>query len=84
MSKFKGIFTADREDEQPDEALSVPKRGRPKGKRSHPDYEQVSAYIRKETYRKVKLALLQSGEESDFSELVEKLLGEWLDTQNFE
>lgn len=82
MSKFKGILKAAREDEQPDEVLPVPKRGRPKGKRSHPDYEQVSAYIRKETYRKVKLALLQSGDESDFSELVEKLLGEWLETQD--
>ena len=47
------------------------------GKRSHPDYEQVSAYIRKETHRAVKLALLEDGGE-DFSDLVEKQLIQWL------
>jgi hypothetical protein len=57
------------------------KRGRPKGKRSNPDYEQVTAYIRKETYRQSKIALLQQEEEQDFSELIEKLLTEWLSTQ---
>ena len=47
------------------------------GKRSHPDYEQISAYIRKETHRAVKLALLEDGGE-DFSDLVEKQLQQWL------
>jgi hypothetical protein len=46
------------------------------GKRSDSDYKQVSAYIRKDTHFKVKLALLQEGRE--FSELVEELLGEWI------
>ena len=46
------------------------------GKRSNSDYKQVSAYIRKDTHFKVKLALLQEGRE--FSELVEQLLGEWI------
>jgi hypothetical protein len=59
-----------------------PKRGRPKGKRSDPDYEQVTAYIKKETYRQSKIALLQQGEVQDFSLLVEQLLSEWLSTQN--
>ena len=59
-----------------------PKRGRPKGKRSDPDYEQVTAYIKKETYRSTKIALLQQGEVQDFSLLVEQLLAEWLSTQN--
>ena len=58
------------------------KRGRPKGKRSDPDYEQVTAYIKKETYRSTKIALLQQGEVQDFSLLVEQLLAEWLSTQN--
>jgi hypothetical protein len=58
------------------------KRGRPKGKRSDPDYEQVTAYIKKETYRQTKIALLQQGEVQDFSLLVEQLLSEWLSTQN--
>jgi hypothetical protein len=59
-----------------------PKRGRPKGKRSDPDYEQVTAYIKKETYRQTKIALLQQGEVQDFSLLVEQLLAEWLREQN--
>lgn len=54
------------------------KRGRPKGKRSHPDYEQVTAYIRKDTYRAAKIALLSEEEEREFSELVQELLEEWL------
>lgn len=93
MSKFKSILSAakGREPEpEPEQDLVVdqpqpplasppaPKRGRPKGKRSHPDYEQVTAYIRKETHRDVKIALLQSGEEQEFSELIQELLEQWL------
>lgn len=57
------------------------KRGRPKGKRSNPDFEQVTAYVRSQTYRQTKIALLQQSELEDFSELVEELLTEWLSTQ---
>lgn len=57
------------------------KKGRPKGKRSNPDFEQVTAYVRSQTYRQTKIALLQQSELEDFSELVEKLLIEWLSTQ---
>jgi hypothetical protein len=63
-------------------ALLTASRGRPKGKRSDPDYEQVTAYIRKETYRRTKVALLQTEEERDFSQLVEDLLLAYLRTQN--
>lgn len=57
------------------------KRGRPKGKRSHPDYEQVTAYIRKETHTAAKIALLedgQNGQKREFSELIQELLEQWL------
>ena len=57
------------------------KKGRPKGKRSNPDFEQVTAYVRSETYRKTKIALLQQKELEDFSGLVEELLTEWLSTR---
>lgn len=60
------------------------KKGRPLGKRSNPDFEQVTAYIRSQTYRQTKIALLQQNELSDFSELVEELLNEWLSTQKGE
>ncbi|MBE9038115.1 hypothetical protein [aff. Roholtiella sp. LEGE 12411] len=58
-----------------------PKRGRPKAKRSDPDYEQVTAYIRKNTHTTVKIELLKSaqdGQKREFSELVQDLLEQWL------
>jgi hypothetical protein len=53
-------------------------RGRPTGKRTDPDYSQVTAYIRKSTHHGVKLRLLQEGQGREFSELVEELLAGWL------
>ena len=50
--------------------------GSPPGKRSDGEYRQVSAYVRKDTHRKVKMALLE--DERQFSELVEELLRGWL------
>jgi hypothetical protein len=58
-------------------------RGRPRGKRSDPAFEQVTAYIRKETYLQIKMALLQEGSDRDFSQLVEELLGAYLRTQKY-
>ena len=56
-------------------------RGRPAGKRTDPEYNQVTAYIRKSTHYEVKLRLLQEGQGREFSELVENLLGAWLQGQ---
>ena len=53
-------------------------RGRPSGKRTDPDFAQVTAYIRKATHHGVKLRLLQEGQGREFSELVEELLAGWL------
>jgi hypothetical protein len=53
-------------------------RGRPPGKRRHPDFEQITAYIRKDTHHQVKLALLRELKGRQFSELVEELLSTWL------
>lgn len=64
-----------------DEKAEPVKKGRPKGKRSNPDFEQVTAYVRSKTYRQTKIALLQQEELEDFSELIEELLTEWLSTQ---
>lgn len=59
------------------------RRGRPAtGKRSDPDFEQVSAYIKKETYRDVKIALSREGRDRKFSELVETLLSKWLQSRS--
>jgi hypothetical protein len=69
---------ADRND-QPRGDDAVRAEGVRVGKRSNAEYRQVSAYIRKDTHRKVKMALLE--EEQEFSELVGRLLEEWLDTR---
>jgi hypothetical protein len=91
-SKFKGILTqakareteSDRDKEEatpspaPASSSDAKKRGRPSGKRSDDDYVQVTAYIQKDTHRDVKIALLKSGSDLDFSELVDNLLAKWL------
>lgn len=53
-------------------------RGRPKAKRSDPDYLGFTTYIRKDTHLQVKIALLQEGQGRELSELVQELLTEWL------
>ncbi|MCC7530004.1 MAG: hypothetical protein IT342_15880 [Candidatus Melainabacteria bacterium] len=86
MSKFAGVLKAAKGDETAAEEDARPvsltaARGRPRGKRSDPSFEQVTAYIRKETYRQTKLALLNAKDSRDFSQLVEELLGAYLRTQ---
>lgn len=48
------------------------------GKRNNPDYDQTTAYVRKDIYKAVRIALIEEGEERDYSELVEELLAKWL------
>jgi hypothetical protein len=54
--------------------------GRPPGKRRDPEFEQVTAYIRKETHQSVKIELLKNGRQ-EFSALVEGLLQQWLNAR---
>jgi hypothetical protein len=89
-SKFKGLLDAAKgKESEPEELEAKPpqlvedieqplKRGRPKGKRSHPDYEQVTAYIKKDTYQDIKITLLREGQKREFSELIQELLDDWL------
>ena len=82
MTKFKGLLDASkihRSNTQEEDFLRwvPPRRGRPPGKRSHPDFEQITAYIRKDTHHAVKIRLLQNGRK-EFSELVQELLCQWL------
>lgn len=57
----------------------APRKGRPPGKRSDPSFEQVTAYIPRELYRKVRIALLEDDRGQEFSELTAALLSAWLD-----
>jgi hypothetical protein len=53
--------------------------GRPRtGKRSDPDYRQVSAWIRRDTYVRVTRRLFVRENRRQFSELVQSLLEQWL------
>jgi hypothetical protein len=84
LSKFQSIFDAakDREPPQPPARKTAGKPViKPKGKRIDPLFEQVTAYIRRDTYKKVKISLLQNDNGKDFSDLVENLLVEYLRTQ---
>lgn len=83
MSKYTGILKSKSpgSSEQASrlrEVLKPNRQGRPPGKRSNPDFEQVTAYIRGDTHRNVKLALLQEGKGTEFSEIIEELLSAWL------
>ena len=87
MSKFQGLIDAANSREntaaKPAPMVMPTKqrgRGRPHGKRSDPNFEQVTTYIRKHTHQSVKIALLQEGRGQEFSELVEDLLAKWLKT----
>ena len=56
--------------------------GRPKtGKRSNPDYQQVSAWVRKDTYEQVTTRLFVKEKRREFSDLVQALLVDWLRTR---
>ncbi len=52
-----------------------------RGKRSHPDYTQAPAFVRKDTYKAVKIALLNDERGLDYSDLVEELLTAWLENK---
>jgi hypothetical protein len=45
------------------------------GKRSDPNYKQISAYVPKVLYKDIQVLLLQR--EKDFSDLLEELLAAW-------
>lgn len=57
-----------------------PKKRNKSGKRNDPDFKQVGAYIRKDTYLKIQRLLLEQPNK-DFSDLVEKLLTNYLNNQ---
>ena len=59
--------------------LPQPKLGRPRreqAKHRHPDFRQVTAYIRRDTYAQVRSRLFN--QEREFSDLVQDLLTDWL------
>jgi hypothetical protein len=60
-------------------APEMPRRGRPRAKRSSSDFAQATAYVKKETYTAVKHLLLD--QKKEYSVLVQELLDGWLQQQ---
>jgi len=60
---------------------AAPRRGRPPGKRSNKDYVQMTAYVRRDVHLKAKIALLESEDSRDLSDLVDELLAGWVEQQ---
>ena len=53
-------------------------RGRPHGKRSDPDYQPTTVLLRKHTKRTAARLLEDIDARQDLSDLIEQLLGEWI------
>jgi hypothetical protein len=51
--------------------------GRPPGKRSNPDWEQITLFIRKDTKRAALRRLVDDDSNRDLSEVIEQLLAKW-------
>ncbi len=92
--RFDAIFNRSRversESEETGAATVQPVRRRNRrktGKRSNPAYRQVTAYIRRDTYKLAHYALVgkknEAGKDLEFSELVDSLLREWAEGEGW-
>ncbi len=84
MSKFDGILSAKTSGDNAksklksaEASVKPTKKEQSKriGKRSHPDFTQITAYIKKNTHEDVMRKIYKRQE---FSELLEELLTDWL------
>ena len=81
-NRFSGVLDAKRSIETEETVPETPtepkeiKTREKAGKNSNPDYVQISAYIRKDTRIQARRLLL--GSEEDLSDVIEKLLSEWI------
>jgi len=82
MSKFDGLLSVKTKESNKTTktapgGISAQKNGKLKspGKRSDPDYTQITAYIRKDTHEMVMRKIYKRQE---FSELIEELLSDWM------
>jgi hypothetical protein len=60
--------------------VSVIDRSR-RGKSSNPEFTKITAYIKKATHKKASLILMEQ-EKEDFSELLERLVSDWINKQS--
>jgi hypothetical protein len=57
-------------------------RGRPAGKRSNPDFEPTTIFLRKTTKKIANRTLEDSEVKQDLSELIEQLLQQWISARS--
>ncbi len=62
--------------------MPISMRGRPTGKRSNPDFEPTTIFLRKATKKTANRALEDSGVKQDLSELIESLLQQWISARS--
>ena len=80
-NKVEEVKPAASEIKDIDEAsTSTSKKRNKSGKRTDPSYKQVGAYIKKDTYLQIQRLLLEQPDK-DFSDLVQELLGDYLNNQ---
>lgn len=80
---FKKLAGEDRPTEEPSnqpQTSEKPPASRPMGKSRDPNYKQLGLYVRKDIHRQVKSKA--AAEEIELSELVERLLIDWLSEQS--
>jgi hypothetical protein len=79
MSKFTGLQTIKESTPRGAESEQKPelqqKQRKRLGKRQDPNYQQISVYMKTDTYIEAKRKLLGTG--PDFSDLVNRLVQEW-------
>jgi hypothetical protein len=79
-NKFAGVLKGARQ--HSDTPILVRSVGRPAGKRSNPDFEPTTIFLRKVTKKTANRALEDSGAEQDLSELIESLLQKWISARS--
>jgi hypothetical protein len=52
-----------------------------RGKSSNPEFTKITAYIKKATHKRASLILMDQ-EKEDFSELLERLVSDWISKQS--
>jgi hypothetical protein len=94
MGKFGAIRTVRQEQpaSQAEENEGIPApnpqptpismRGRPAGKRSNPEFEPTTIFLRKTTKKTANRTLEDSGVKQDLSELIESLLQQWISARS--
>ena len=91
QSKFSGVLATLKQRPATAQSIAQPDppggadpvrgRGRPPGKRSDPEYQPTTVLIRKQTKKTAARMLEDSNAGQDLSDLIEQLLGEWIQKQ---